>query len=100
MNNTGATSVSFTIVVTPESIKGDVTQFLQSGAINNGGIANSLLAKLDTAAAKRASGDCSVAANLYAAFINDLQAQSGKHVTAAAAAIMIADAQYLISHCP
>jgi hypothetical protein len=29
-----------------------------------------------------------------------VQAQAGKAITAAAAAIMIADAQYLINHCP
>jgi len=100
VNNTGTSSVTFTVIVTAQSIEDDVTQFRQSGAIDNGGIANSLLAKLESAAAKRASGNCSAAANIYSAFINDLQAQSGKHVTAAAAAIMIADAQYLISHCP
>jgi hypothetical protein len=100
LGNTGTTTVTFTIIVTPDSIKCDVTQFLQSGAITNGGNANSLLAKLDAAAAARARGQCSTAANIYSAFINELQAQSGKNVDAAAAAIMIADAQYLIAHCP
>jgi len=33
-------------------------------------------------------------------FIKELQAQIGNHVDAAAAQIMIADAQYLIAHCP
>lgn len=100
LGNAASTSVTFTIVVTPDSIKDDVQQFLQSGAINNHGNANSLLAKLDSAANARARGQCSTAANIYGAFISELQAQSGKHVDAAAAAIMIADAQYLIAHCP
>jgi hypothetical protein len=100
VNNAGTQSVTFTIVVTPDSIKGDVTQFLQSGAIKNAGKANSLLAKLDAAAAARARGKCSTAANLYQAFINELQAQSGKGVDPTAVQIMILDAQYLISHCP
>jgi hypothetical protein len=100
VGNAGSTSVTFTIIVTPDSIKCDVNQFLQSGAITNHGIANSLLAKLNDAAAARARGQCSTASNIYRAFINELQAQSGKHVDAAAAAIMIADAQYLIAHCP
>jgi hypothetical protein len=34
------------------------------------------------------------------AFISELSAQSGKGVDATAAAIMVADAQYLIVHCP
>jgi hypothetical protein len=87
-------------IVTPESIEGDVTQFLQSGAIKNAGEATSLLSKLVVAAAARAAGNCSTAAKIYQAFINELNAQSGTGVDATAAAIMIADAQYLIAHCP
>ena len=100
VGGTNTASVTFTIIVTAASIESDVTQFLAAGAIKNKGEANSLLAKLDAAAAARARGQCSTAANLYQAFINELLAQSGKGVDATAAAIMIADAQYLITHCP
>ena len=100
VGGTSKASVSFTIIVTPDSIKNDVGQFRASGAIDNGGIAKSLLAKLDAAAAARARGSCETADNIYQAFINELQAQSGKHVDATAATIMITDAQYLIAHCP
>src|SRR6266542_820653 len=93
-------SVTFSIIVTAQSIEDDVKRFLSSGAIRNAGEANFLLAKLDAAAKARARGQCSTAAHIYQAFINELQAQSGKGVDAAAAAIMIADAQYLIAHCP
>jgi hypothetical protein len=98
--NADASSVTFTIIVTPDSIKDDVTQFLAAGKIKNNGEANSVLKKLDAAAKARAGGDCNSAANIYGAFINELNAQSGKGVDATAAAIMIADAQYLIAHCP
>lgn len=97
VNNSSSSSITFTIIVTPASILEDVQQFLQDGAIENSGIANSLLAKL-SAAQDRA--DCSASANNYQAFINELQAQSGKGVSADAAATMIADAEYLIAHCP
>jgi hypothetical protein len=100
VNNASSRSVTFSIIVTPDSIKGDVNQFLQAGALKNNGQANSLLAKLDSAAAARIRGQCSAAANVYHAFINELQAQSGKGVTAAAAAVMTDDAQYLTAHCP
>lgn len=100
VGNAGSQSVSFSIVVTPDSIKGDVQQFLQTGAIKSSGLANSFLAKLNSAAAAGARGDCSSAADIYGAFINEVLAQSGKGVTAAPAAIMIADAQYLIARCP
>ena len=63
-------------------------------------LANSLLSELNAAAAARAKGNCTAAGNIYEAFIDELQAQSGKGVDPTAAAIMIADAQYLIAHCP
>jgi hypothetical protein len=44
------------------------------------------------AAAERARGQCSTAANLYQAFIRELRAQSGKGVDPTAAQIMILDA--------
>jgi hypothetical protein len=100
VGNPASTSVTFTIVVTPESIKGDVKQFQASGAISKSGIAKSLLAKLNAAAHARARGQCGTSANQYRAFIHEVMAQSGKAIDPVAAAIMIADAQYLIAHCP
>ena len=100
VGGTSTASVTFSIIVTAASINNDVLEFLQSGAIKNGGEATSLLAKLDTAAAARSRGQCSVAARVYQSFINDLQGQSGNGVDATATTIMIADAQYLITHCP
>jgi len=100
VNNVGQSSVLFTIVVTADSIKQDVTQFLAAGLIKNAGLANSLLAKLNAAADARSRGQCGTAANQYDAFIHALQAQAGKGVDANAAAIMTADAQYLIANCP
>jgi len=100
VGGTNSVSVTFSIIVTAASIKDDVNEFLADGAIKNSGEANSLLAKLDAAAAARSRGQCDVAANQYGAFINELQAQSGNGVDATAAAIMIGDAQYLIAHCP
>ena len=100
VDNHGTTSVAFSIVVTAQSIEDDVAAFLAMHQIKNHGIANSLLATLEAAAAGRARGQCPVAANHYDAFIHELNAQAGKGIDAAAAAIMIEDAQYLIAHCP
>lgn len=98
--NADTSSVTFTIIVTPDSIKNDVKQFLAAGEIKNSGLANSLLQELNSAAAARAAGNCNTAANIYQSFINSVSAQSAKGIDATAAAIMIADAQYLITHCP
>ena len=99
INNAGTNSVTFSIVVTAQSIIADVKYFRSIGAITQDE-ATSLLSKLNSAAKARAKGDCANAATIYTSFISELQAQSGKKVSAQAAAIMIADAQYLIAHCP
>ena len=59
-----------------------------------------MLAKLNAAADARARGNCAQATNLYEAFINLVESQTPVHIDATAAAILIADAQYLITHCP
>ena len=100
MRNEDSSSVTFTIVVTPDSIKDDVNQFVATGSIRSDRVANSLLAKLNAAASARAAGDYTTANNKYQALIKELQTQIGKGMAAEAAVIMIADAQYLIAHCP
>jgi hypothetical protein len=87
-------------VITPDSIKADVSAALASGAIARAGVANSLLAKLDAASAARARGQCSTAAQVYRAFINELHAQSGKFVATGTASQLIDEAQFLIDNCP
>jgi hypothetical protein len=62
--------------------------------------ATSLLQKLNAAAPYQAKRDCKDANVTYRTFINELRAQTGKKVTAEAASILIADAHYLIAHCP
>jgi hypothetical protein len=99
VGNSSSRSVTFSIIVTAESIQDDVRQLLESGDITQDD-GTSLLRKLQAAAKARAGGKCATANNIYQAFINELSAQSGKHVRPAAAAIMTADAQYLIAHCP
>jgi probable HAF family extracellular repeat protein len=96
----GTFTVTVTFKPTPASVKADVNQFLASGMIKNAGLANSLLAKLDAASAAQASGDCAGAAAIYQALINELQAQSGKGVAAAAASPLILEVQFLIANCP
>jgi hypothetical protein len=92
-------SVTFTIVVTAESVVQALNQLLASGAVGAKSAA-SLLAKLTNAMEKQSAGQCNTASQLYAAFINEVAAQHGKDITPTAADILIADAQYLIAHCP
>lgn len=99
VGNAGTRTVAFSIIATPDSIRQDVILFLGVNKIDRS-TSNSLLAKLDAAAAARASGDCAKAANHYEAFIHEVQAKAGKAIDAAAATIMVGDAEYLIANCP
>ncbi|MFT4520873.1 MAG: hypothetical protein ACI9JM_003281 [Halioglobus sp.] len=96
--NESTSSVSFTIIATPGSIIEAVNKFKESGDIRSQ-LVKPLLAKLSNAAKKFNGGQCRPAGNIYGAFINQVQAQSGKGITPFAADILIKDAQYLISNC-
>jgi hypothetical protein len=57
----------------------------------------SLLYYLKTAQKALNKGQTGAAINVLNAFINEVIAQSGKHVTSEAAAILIADARWVIN---
>jgi hypothetical protein len=99
VGNAGAKSVTFSIIVTAQSIIDDVNQFVASGAITQDE-GTSLVSKLMSAKKARAAGNCPNATTIYRSFISEVQAQSGKKIVPSAAAILIADANYLITHCP
>lgn len=90
----------FTIIVTAQSIKDEVTRFRNEGMIKNNGITNSLLAKLNAAEDARQKGMCDTASNIYGAFQNEVSAQSGGGIDTTQASMLLADSQYLIAHCP
>ncbi len=85
--------------ITPDTIRADVRSALASGAIDNAGVATALLSQLNAAAAARAAGHCSTAANIYTAFINAVGA-SGRHIASATATQLVTEAQFLIANCP
>ena len=58
-----------------------------------------LLAVIGKSPRVLAYGECRTAANIYRAFINQIEAQSGKGITPLAAEILITDAEYLIANC-
>jgi hypothetical protein len=59
------------------------------GLINNQGVTNSLLAKLDAAQVAQDSGQIKTAINLLGAFIHEVQAQAGKHIDQTHAQLVI-----------
>jgi hypothetical protein len=81
--NEGSQTMVFHTTTSLEALDALVTHFMSSGWIDNAGIANSLRSKL--------------AANKLDAFINEVHAQSGKHIAAQYANYLIRDASYLLS---
>ena len=73
-----------------------VGELLAAGLIDNGGVANSLIAKSDAAAAQIAQGNFTTARNQLNAFLNELDAQAGKHITQQAYHLLQADALFYI----
>ncbi len=68
------------------------------GWIDNGGIRTSLDAKLSTAAASITRGDISTARNQLGALLNEIDAQSGKHLTPEAVGLLKFNVQFLLSN--
>ena len=81
--NVGSQIVSFQTTTSVDSLKGLVTRFTNTHWIDTAGIGNSLQSKLD--------------ANNLDAFVNEVKAQNGKHISAEAAKYLLRDAQYLLS---
>ena len=97
-NNVTTQSVTFGVTITMQSLTNTVNRFFNEGKIDNAGILNSFLAKLSAAQAAFARGQTKTAINNLNAFISEVQAQSGKHITKVAADMLIADAMWLIAH--
>ena len=79
-----------------ESLHHCVMHAYDMGHITNAGVANSLMAKLDAAQAAFDRGQTDVAINLLNAFINEVDAQSGKSIAADHAAHLAMHAQMVI----
>jgi len=99
LGNGTTSTVTFTIIATPESLRVDLARFLQNGAIGDK-LSVSLRKKLDAADAARARSDCLLSNRIYQSLIDELVAQSGKEVDAQAAATIIGDVQYVMGLCP
>ena len=68
------------------------------GWIDHKGIKVSLDAKLDSALKKIKEGDKKAALNILNAFLSDVEAQQGKHLSSEAYALLYFNAKYLIEN--
>jgi endoglucanase len=81
--NISTKEIVFQTTASIQSLMDMVTSFMNAGWIDNAGIASSLQSKLNS--------------NALTALVNEVKAQSGKHISAEAADLLIRDAQYLLS---
>jgi hypothetical protein len=89
--NVANAEVTFTVVATLGTLRGSVERFLADGDVD-ARIGRSLLAKLEQAEAAADRGNTTAAANIMTAFINEVTAQRGRKISAAAADLLLADA--------
>jgi len=82
---------------TIESLHHCVMHAYDMGHITNAGVRDSLLAKLDAAQAALDRGQPGVAVNLLHAFVNQLNAQAGKHIVADHAIHLVDHARNVIT---
>lgn len=81
---------------TISSLRTCVQLAADAGFIDNQGVTNSLLAKLDAAQAALDRSQAGTAINLLNAFIHEVQAQAGKHIEQMHAEHLVMHAQIVI----
>lgn len=96
--NESSKSITFTVTATVESLMTGVSRFVSEGKIADNGVQKSLLQKLAGVQNALKKGQTIAATNKLEAFINEVQALSGNKITAEAANLLIADAQWVIAH--
>ena len=94
--NSRSQQVTFTVVATLDSLIASVNVFTDQNKIDDATTANGFLGKLNDATQALQRGNKVVAINKLQDFINRVTAQSGRHITADAAQILVADAQDVI----
>ncbi|MFZ3059701.1 MAG: FG-GAP-like repeat-containing protein [Candidatus Methanoperedens sp.] len=105
--NTNSQKVVFNVIATIDSLQA-LTEQGTSGSsvsaltgsssawITSNGVANSLKAKLNSAKAKINAGQNAAARNILEAYVNEVEAQTGKAITPEGAGILKAEARYVI----
>jgi hypothetical protein len=90
----------FALIATLGSLRPTVERLRQLGEIDNAGTATSLLTKIDGAVAAYQRGQRKPAINKLEALLQEIRAQSGKHISVRGSALLAGDVQYVIEHLP
>ncbi len=85
-----------TMAVTFQGTLDDIRNMLALGLIDNKGIAKALSSDIDAASSATARGNKKTAKHFLNAFINQVNAQTGKHICGIAPKLLLADANSLL----
>lgn len=94
--NAAETSVTFTVEATLESLTATVERLSEEGGITDAGITRSLLRELRAVQASVDAGRLEAARGQIGAFIKEVEAQRGKHITESAADLLVTDAKVVL----
>jgi len=94
--NSRSQNVAFTVVATIDSLIATVNVLAGQGKIDDPKIVKSLLDRLNDARVAAQGGKKAVAISKLQDFIDQVNAQRGRHITVDAAQILVTDAQYVI----
>jgi len=83
---------------TIDEMKNEIEELYSKDEIDNQGIVTGLIAKLNAAQKLIDNGKIDQAKNLLNTFINEVQAQSGKHITPETAELLIESAENILSN--
>jgi hypothetical protein len=95
--NTTTVTINFVLGVTIDSLSSTAQQLYSLGQIAPQGVLMSLLAKLNSAKTLIAQGDTAGAKTVLQSFIDSVNALSGKRISTSAAALLIGDANWLMT---
>jgi len=89
---------TITVQATIDSLMADLAGFFESGAIDTKGVFNSLMVKLEGAKSALSKDNARSAANKLEAFLNEVNAQNGVHITPEAAEALIMDVEWIFAN--
>lgn len=95
--NQASQSVTFSVTATLPSLFTGINRLYDEGKIDSAGVRTSLTQKLMAVQSSLDRGNTKAALQALLAFINEVQAQSGKHIQPEAASWLLADANWIIN---
>lgn len=95
-DNCGNVTVSFNVTATIESLISTTNYFAKNGGIDEDNVWKSLMKKLNEAKESMSHEKLNVTRNKLSDFLDQVNAQIGKHITIDAASLLIKDAVYVL----